>query len=943
EPTVFENYVHDIFIDNVHIELSLWDTAGQEEFDRLRSLSYDNTHAIMLCFSLDSRVSFTNVTGWMREIMDHCPGAKLVLIGLKSDLRPDLKFSSQGAGVENEGEDQIDRKEKIEETEEKGPIQLVEIEEKRISINAAQYMSCSAKYNEKVNDVFTAAARAALSIDDSREPKRQIILFFTYLPPGAIAAPIDGASAFTNSSDAWASLVANVAPLLILVGEKHVKAYFKTMFRRSEFFLYAVSPIGLVTALVTLIRLYGYPLMKRIIGRQFETRAEVLADVTSVSVGEVSSDFHRHRLTLEQTTMPSPEHQALFGVYLRTKASDATMFSTLYQRAALVRDYRDSVFPSAPELSWYSLNIIRVHGTDSIATSRDLTSTMVECENQLRRRLDIFSKYDNLKLNDPVDSSTGTPNPQRCEFIGLTYIEGVGVSASLTAGDGGSHNKIDTQMYRYIAGSVCACLNIAVVITNAIVYRNALTSTLIAVGIAGSFFGSWKTAYLVYRATDVRMIFFRDLAVLRGGFFSKTAKEGADMATLPRSIAISKASQFRPTISVITSTVIISSFSFVSLYLGLRAAAWWVSLIMLANVALTSCMRAFLSEDLVLTKLEGKPWNFTTFRNCRGLCPHMFVDNADSTLHDQIGLCKENSRQLPKNSNNGTSCHQNAEPKVPWAWTVLSTAGNIGPDQSLATDRLSYQELALITNAFAVVLALQTKGLQPRELDMEPLTRTHTRYIRSEFLATDGVWQQDLDLYIPHHLHLSDHPEFLEVPRKIAALLRVWATAALVGEHKIQKNCTFSPFTQSACEEQATAPSYPCDLFIRADLPPQEPELYQIFRIAQSMVKNKRDLMFNFGQLWSNKIMLWMTVKILFTFKASWPRSQNEDFPTMLRTRWEALAAQSFEVLRIGVDPNVTTGLFYDGRNETQNCHSENVPLYVDCLETAGLVESVHE
>lgn len=47
-----ENYVHDIFIDNVHVELSLWDTAGQEEFDRLRSLSYDDTHAIMLCFSV---------------------------------------------------------------------------------------------------------------------------------------------------------------------------------------------------------------------------------------------------------------------------------------------------------------------------------------------------------------------------------------------------------------------------------------------------------------------------------------------------------------------------------------------------------------------------------------------------------------------------------------------------------------------------------------------------------------------------------------------------------------------------------------------------------------------------------------------------------------------------------------------------------------------------
>jgi GTPase SAR1 family protein len=42
----------DLFIDSVHLELSLWDTAGQEEFDRLRSLSYEDTHVIMLCFSV---------------------------------------------------------------------------------------------------------------------------------------------------------------------------------------------------------------------------------------------------------------------------------------------------------------------------------------------------------------------------------------------------------------------------------------------------------------------------------------------------------------------------------------------------------------------------------------------------------------------------------------------------------------------------------------------------------------------------------------------------------------------------------------------------------------------------------------------------------------------------------------------------------------------------
>lgn len=57
EPTVFENYVETLELDSGEvIELSLWDTAGQEEFDRLRSLSYADTHVIMLCFSVSREV-----------------------------------------------------------------------------------------------------------------------------------------------------------------------------------------------------------------------------------------------------------------------------------------------------------------------------------------------------------------------------------------------------------------------------------------------------------------------------------------------------------------------------------------------------------------------------------------------------------------------------------------------------------------------------------------------------------------------------------------------------------------------------------------------------------------------------------------------------------------------------------------------------------------------
>ncbi|KAI6001033.1 P-loop containing nucleoside triphosphate hydrolase protein [Pisolithus orientalis] len=165
EPTVFENYVHDIWVDDQLVELSLWDTAGQEEFDRLRSLSYAETHVVMICFSVDNPVSLENVeTKWIEEIVEHCPGVKLILVGeflafvrmsswemlkppaaLKCDLRDDRNVAERLA---------------------RHGLHSVQYEEGLAvarRIRASRYLECSSKHNRGVSEVFHEAARLSLS------------------------------------------------------------------------------------------------------------------------------------------------------------------------------------------------------------------------------------------------------------------------------------------------------------------------------------------------------------------------------------------------------------------------------------------------------------------------------------------------------------------------------------------------------------------------------------------------------------------------------------------------------------------------------------------------------------------------------------------------------------------------------------------------------------
>ncbi|KAG7881307.1 hypothetical protein KL938_003437 [Ogataea parapolymorpha] len=147
-PTVFENYATDCRVDGKPVRLALWDTAGQEEYERLRPLSYSKAHIILIGFALNAPDSLDNAgMKWAQEVKTYCPNAPLILVGLKKDLRP------EDDGTDEYYDQKYVRKEKAE--------QVARL------IGARKYVECSSLTGEAVDDVFEIATRASLLLKET--------------------------------------------------------------------------------------------------------------------------------------------------------------------------------------------------------------------------------------------------------------------------------------------------------------------------------------------------------------------------------------------------------------------------------------------------------------------------------------------------------------------------------------------------------------------------------------------------------------------------------------------------------------------------------------------------------------------------------------------------------------------------------------------------------
>ena len=150
-PTVFDNCAVDMMNDGASVKLHLWDSAGNDYYDRLRPLSYTKTDVFIVCYSVRSPTSLENVTAkWLPEIRAHCPNTPFLLVGTQCDVR----------------------------TREKPPVRTDKSEQDRLRYTlvdparaeqvascagATLVMECSAKTQKGLKDVFVETVTVGLA------------------------------------------------------------------------------------------------------------------------------------------------------------------------------------------------------------------------------------------------------------------------------------------------------------------------------------------------------------------------------------------------------------------------------------------------------------------------------------------------------------------------------------------------------------------------------------------------------------------------------------------------------------------------------------------------------------------------------------------------------------------------------------------------------------
>jgi len=548
-------------------------------------------------------------------------------------------------------------------------------------------------------------------------------------------AASDG-SPISSSSDVWSALVANIAPLLVLVGEKHVKAYFKNMCRPSHHLLFASAPIGLVTAVTTLIRLNGTPMLKRMIGRQFETRAEILADVTSVSGGEVGLELRN--MNLEQTIQPTDDDLAMFWVHGRTEGSPEEVSKTFKLWIDTLADIGGAAAKTTSlyydrRCSWEMVMSFKATGTCArwvarkhAAESRGLLELLDRCEEKIAAE----------KISGGIAI---------CTASAVVYARFTDVSLGLTASI-----NLDGEALEVLRVAViifCLVGNLGIILAAWFTGRDPKGVGLVSAGLSFSAVGSWITALLVDGASKENEHEMSKLSAVASGFFSDRIPEGTELSFCPKKIGISTDARLEESgnvaakpggwVSIVTVAAMV--IAYVGLYLGLRSSAWWVSLAMLGNAAIAAIARSILVPTALYLNPAGlrlpNPMTCAVgYPASRGDLSHPDESNSGSPF-----ARADSVRQKDLSEPLDVGLYEAIIREYEYGGGARAYEKNIGP---------------FIWTALALAAAMCKLDIAPLEMqDFPPRSAGatgagRTACIFSDIITRKGVWRQPLEVIV---------------------------------------------------------------------------------------------------------------------------------------------------------------------------------------------------
>ncbi|KAH0792886.1 Ras-related C3 botulinum toxin substrate 1 [Histomonas meleagridis] len=159
--TIFggNNYVTNITDDKSNvISLFVGEVCGCVPYD-IRELTYfayspKSTSICFVCYSVVDQTSFLNVTNlWVKEIKQHEPNPKIILVGTKTDLREDEETLDE---LFKNGESPI--------TTKQGKVFAA-------TIGAIDYFECTATNIETIKRIYNKGLDLIFNANDDKIPK----------------------------------------------------------------------------------------------------------------------------------------------------------------------------------------------------------------------------------------------------------------------------------------------------------------------------------------------------------------------------------------------------------------------------------------------------------------------------------------------------------------------------------------------------------------------------------------------------------------------------------------------------------------------------------------------------------------------------------------------------------------------------------------------------